>query len=382
LVQVRLRLFLHFSSLINNFTGQPLTEAELLSICLAPDHPTREHGLTVRRVQRLDDRSNSPSTSTTKKTKRASSISILSGLGVRDPERALDPPSPTSAQLSPAIINSKRPSKLRNFFGQRPPSELITNHLTEYFPNAEKKVLERTARHSMMMRSGAISSKRQSTSSNPPLPSRFSSSTQGSGRRSFSPSRSSSSALPPPVPDKVGSHELVEELPRMSLSTEDGRSVDLLKDVEKPQLLPPIPFPTESFSESMEGITGGIRQRPVSRTTSITSKRLSYMTELRSKRDRSDTASLMTVGEITAEVESRRASTSNEREADFDDWTKVDAEPMVPKAVEESDEDEEDEEDESSDDEDETLHEEELSLDVDDHGCIRNIMSARRGAFF
>jgi mitogen-activated protein kinase kinase kinase len=161
----------------------------------------------------------------------------------------------------------------------------------------------------------------------------------------------------------------------MSLSTEDGRSVDLLEDVAKPQLLPPIPFPTESLSESMEGITGGIRQRPVSRATSIASKRMSYMTELRSKRDRSDTASLMTVGEITAEVESRGASTSNE--TDFDDWTKVDAEieTMVPKAVE-SDEDEE-----SSVDEDETLNEEELSLDVDDHGCIRNIMSARRGAF-
>ena len=103
------------------------------------------------------------------------------------------------------------------------------------------------------------------------------------------------------------------------------------------------------------------------------------MTELRSKRDRSDTASLMTVGEITAEVESRRASTSNERETDFDDWTKVDAEidTMVPKAVESDEDDEE----ESSVDEDETLHEEELSLDVDDHGCIRNIMSARRGAF-
>jgi len=32
------------------------------------------------------------------------------------------------------------------------------------------------------------------------------------------------------------------------------------------------------------------------------------MTELKSKKDRSDTASLMTVDEITAEVESRRAS--------------------------------------------------------------------------
>jgi mitogen-activated protein kinase kinase kinase len=102
----------------------------------------------------------------------------------------------------------------------------------------------------------------------------------------------------------------------------------------------------------------------------------------------------MTVGEITAEVESRRASTSNDRETDFDDWTKVDAEieNMVPKAVvsddeddedgDEDDDDDDDDDDEgSSVDEEETLNEEELSLDVDDHGRIRNIMSARRGAF-
>ena len=117
---------------------------------------------------------------------------------------------------------------------------------------------------------------------------------------------------------------------------------------------------------------------------SIASKRMSYMTELRSKRDRSDTASLLTVGEITAEVESRRASISNERETDFDDWTKVDAEieNMVPKAVESDDDDEEEEEeDDGLVDEEDEMSQEELSLDVDDRGRIRNIMSARRGVF-
>jgi len=51
---------------------------------------------------------------------------------------------------------------------------------------------------------------------------------------------------------------------------------------------------------------------------------MSYMTELRSKRDQSDTASLMTVDEITAEVESRRVSQALDRTSDFDDWTKLD----------------------------------------------------------
>ncbi|KDR81649.1 hypothetical protein GALMADRAFT_239724 [Galerina marginata CBS 339.88] len=369
--------------------AQPLTEAELLSICHAPDHPTRENGLVLRRIRRVDDRSSSPSSlisnnsnlSTTRSTKRASSISILSGLGVQDPERALEPPSPRSGRLSPAA--AKRPSKLRNFFGQRPPSELITTHLTEYFPNTEKKVLQRTARHSMMRRRESVASYSQQH-----LASRFSSSTQGSGRKSFSSPRSSTSTLPPPVPDKS-----VEELPRMSLSTDDGRSVDLnLDTIERtPQLLPPIPFPSETLSESMEGVA----KRPMSRSMSIASKRMSYMTELRSKRDRSDTASLMTVDEITAEVENRRASKTFDRDDDLDGWTKVDTEieNMVPKAVADDDgdvevdddDDDDDNEDEdtsdevTSEDEDETLHEEdELSLDVDDDGVIRNVINAKK----
>ncbi|KAF5380998.1 hypothetical protein D9615_003985 [Tricholomella constricta] len=332
--------------------GTPLTEAELLSICHAPpDHPTREHGLTVRKLakaRRYDDRgaTSSPAPKflnpgqSSKSTKRASSISILSGLGVRDPEKALDPPSPTSGALSPAAHNAKRPSKLRNFFGQRPPSELITTHLTEFFPAIEKKVLERTARHSMMMRTNTISSnRRDSTISFAPTPySRFSSSTQGSHpRTSISPSRSSVSSIAPPPTAKPSvtsdaEESPSEEIPRMSLSTEDGRSIDLhpqdAEDVPSPtsisppQLLPPIPFPTESFSESFDNITG---RRPTSRTMSNASRRMSYMTELRSKRDRSDTASLMTVDEITAEVESRRASMRVDHGSDTDEWTRVDS---------------------------------------------------------
>jgi mitogen-activated protein kinase kinase kinase len=362
------------------FAAQPLTEAELLSICHAPDHPTRENGLILRRTRRADDRSTSPaSTTTSRNTKRASSISVLSGLGVPDPERALEDPE-FSGRLSPASQqNAKRPSKLRSFFGQRPPSELITTHLTEFFPNTEKKVLQRTARHSMMRRRESVASYSQPMA-------RYSGSQSSGGRRSYSP-RSSISTIPPPVPEKPRSYETAEDLPRMSLSTEDGRSVDLPLDEERtPQLLPPIPFPTESLTESIEGVT----RRQSSRTLSTASKRMSYMTELRSKRDRSDTASLMTVDEITAEVENR---VSKDREEDLDGWTKVDSEieNIVPKAVADSDSDVDaeaetsdvDTSDDDVDDEDETLHEEEeLSLDVDEDGCIRNVINAKTGKFF
>ncbi|KAJ3920916.1 ste11-like protein [Lentinula edodes] len=341
--------------------------------CHAPlDHPTRENRLVLRRIARARRDGNvSPSQSkftqsTSKATKRASSYSILNDLGVQDPERALVPPSPTASlspgRLSPGSASTSRPSKLRNFFGQRPPSELITNHLTEFFPNTEKKVLERTKRQSMMTPSNTASSRmsrisRVSTAStrdivaswNPSLPSRFSSSTQGSAhtRRAsshYSP-RASLSSLPPPLPDKTLRDDASiitssEELPRISLSTEDGKSIDLDREVEdtsgrsidKPQLLPSIPFPSESLSEYLENLTGARPGARMSRTSSNASHRLSFMTELRSKRDRSNTASLMTVDEITKELENRRISKRESmtirlpESSDTDEWTEVENE--------------------------------------------------------
>ena len=333
-----------------------------MSICHAPpDHPSREPGLFLRRAAKVRHQedlnsSSSPSqgklpnittsTVSTGKNKRASTMSVLSGLGVQD---VLEPSSPTSGaglsgRSSPVAFtaNARRPSKLRNFFGQRPPSELITNHLSEYFPFTEKKVLQRTARNSVMFRSGT---RRDSSASFiPPLPSRFSNSTQGSGATTVHSRRTSIISIVPQLPDSSSSNGeppsqiKTEDIPRMSLSTEDGHSVQLNNDepLEKtslePQLLPPIPFPSESFSDSLQDFTTRASLRsssPASRSLSNASHRMSYMTELRSKRDRSDTASMVTVDEITAEVENRRATTNvsirtSEQNSDTEDgWTRV-----------------------------------------------------------
>lgn len=292
---------------------------------------------------------------TNKSIKRASTISILSGLGVRDPEKALE------TLISPTHASAKKPSKLLNFFGQRPPSELITTHLTEYFPFAEKKAL-RTARHSMMLRATTVGGqgKRESTMSlNPPLPSRFSTSTQGS--HGLSSKRNS--VMSTGKASTVVSEGTVEDPPRVSISTEGGNSVILTgDDVEKlsgidskPHLLPPVTFPTESLSESMEDLTGSKR---LSRTSSNASKRTSFMTELRSKRDRSDTASLLTVDEITAEVENRRQSMAVDMGVEgAEDWTKV--EPDIDDVTSLSEETFEEEEDDDDDDDDENEDENE-----------------------
>lgn len=403
-----------------NDSGKPLSEAELLAVChSSSDEPVKGRGLTLRksgRTKRSKDlqrifgenppRNISPTSPSiqprpsesdhepdadmvlsiddsqgqkARAIKRASTISVLSGLGVRDPEKALDPSaSPTQSQLKPPLpsVNSaKKPSKLRNFFGQRPPSELITTHLTEYFPFTDRKML-RNARHSMMLRASSVSGeKRNSTVSlTPPLPSRFSTSTQGSGsaQRSMSPSRTISSkrnstiSTSSTIPDtrSLAAPSIGEDPPRVSISTEDGRSVILTgDDVEKlssfdskPQLLPPVTFPSISLSESMEDLTGPLRPR----SNSNASKRMSFTTELRSKRDRSDTASLLTVDEITAEVENRRQSMAVDMGVEgAEDWTKV--EPDIDDVISlegdtvlEDDDDDEDDECEDVEEEDET----------------------------
>jgi mitogen-activated protein kinase kinase kinase len=298
--------------------------------------PTTPHGVGPKSAGDGDNESSllppihgvsSKEAQTGRSTKRASTISILSGLGVPYPEKSLDPPLSPSQASTAKTPEKKTTSKLRNFFGQRPPSELITTHLTEYFPSASKRVLRRTARQSMMRTSGLgglgkRDSQRDSTMSwNPPLPSRFSSSTQGSQPRMSMSSLSSYAA--PDASDKETSTPNPDDIPRISLSTDNSRSVDIREDDKKPSLLPPVKFPSESFSESVENLTGDLNKRRSRPVSSNASKRMSYMTELRSKRDRSDTASMMTVDEITAEVESRRESMALDS---TDDWTQVGSE--------------------------------------------------------
>ena len=107
---------------------------------------------------------------------------------------------------------------------------------------------------------------------------------------------------------------------------------------------------------------------------------MSYMTELRSKRDKSDTASMMTVDEITANVENLRQSPSPDGST-VDGWTKVDDDSMIPTAVDtEDDVSESDVETDALDTEDEdTLHEDGLSLDVDENGDLDGVAGAKRG---
>lgn len=49
----------------------------------------------------------------------------------------------------PSSSNDHARPNMRNFFGQRPPSELISSNLAEYFPDTKQKDLEKTVRNSV-----------------------------------------------------------------------------------------------------------------------------------------------------------------------------------------------------------------------------------------
>jgi mitogen-activated protein kinase kinase kinase len=402
-------LSLLFGKLLLTLTpvvADPITETELMALCFAaPDSPVRAESVTLKRYGKpkrnktfahifgeappaSPNRSSHskgseevatlpisplvpPDLRTSKSTKRASSISILSGLGVRDPEKALDPPlSPSSPSQSPhqrhsvqppspqrsstgASPATKRPSKLRNFFGQRPPSELITNHLTEYFPFTEKKVLERTKRQSTM-RTSVFGKRDSALSFRPP---RFSTTERSSSPRPSFISRHSHEEddTPSHVSLSTTEDEEDEEKGPVSASTDASAQSHSL-------LLPPVMLSSESFAESVEGGLTSPPSHPSRLSTA--SHRVSFLTELRSKRDRSDTASLMTVDQITAEVESRRESVAIDREMEdgAEEWPSGEEEAPgenPPETIIVDDDDGLDEETESSSSEDDRTSEDE-----------------------
>lgn len=65
------------------------------------------------------------------------------------PSGSLSPIAPSSRNQDSTASNRKVSKKITAFFGQRPPSELISSNLAEYFPDHEHKALERTVRNSM-----------------------------------------------------------------------------------------------------------------------------------------------------------------------------------------------------------------------------------------
>ncbi|WVQ75733.1 hypothetical protein IAR50_005363 [Cryptococcus sp. DSM 104548] len=218
-----------------------------------------------------------PSALSNKRLNRASMTSVMSGLGVPNVEA---PPSPSNARSPSSSTPSYKKKSMYNFFGHRPPSELISSHLTDYFPGAKKRDVEK-ARHSLLRLSTGPKARWQDQED-----------------------------MPGVVPQKEG--EAVSE----AAPSGNRRG----PRISQPPSLPPFE-PQDSLSDSLQAFSPrgtshprpkSIRMRKNSSSSSTgfgnAARRMSVLSQLRKNRDKSDTASLLTVDEITAEVENRRAS--------------------------------------------------------------------------
>lgn len=258
--------------------------------------------------------------------------------------------STTHLDAAPPLPGDRRPSstsllssgrKLRNFFGQRPPSELIATHLLEYFPKAEKnKLLSKQVRQSMrksMVRRDSQSSVLGGTSwekapdrysLTPSAMSRFSGSSGGSsGQLPTGVENEATSVARPGGPRSSNGSVRSSAPPSVVLEPMDegaeddtGDEEDLKADARS--------VASSRFTRRMSRMSGGSRLSAWDR---------------RSKD--SDSASVITVDEVTAELETRRASMAS--------WTGSDDEEdgMRPPSIELSLEDDDEFDDEETDEE-------------------------------
>lgn len=265
---------------------------------------------------------------------RASTVSIMSGLGWASQNgngnavssRVTGPGPGSSAQSrSPSVgFIPSQTQKLRSFFGQRPPSELISTHLVDYFPSApsEKKILSKAVRNnvrkSMMRRESSYGpsinmsgsagktsweASRDSQNLGGLGLSRFSMSSNGSNPRA-------STDTIPPLPVAKDGYSLP-----ISRFSED---YDSFPNHTRPSLnnaisyassvTPSISVHSDEEEEpnlDTQSISSGLTRRTNRRDRA--SSRLSVWSHTKSNKD-SDNASLLTVAEVTEDLEKRRIS--------------------------------------------------------------------------
>lgn len=123
--------YIHTSS--SESTLNLLYDVELVTICFSPDR-LEKHRLI------LCPQDETPSTAAIETSKK-----IMLKLERHNRIKSHDD---LSQYHIPAVPKPQAPT-MRNFFGQRPPSELISLNLAEFFPEAQQKDLEATVRNSV-----------------------------------------------------------------------------------------------------------------------------------------------------------------------------------------------------------------------------------------
>lgn len=126
-----------YSTYIHNLAADALTllyDVELVTICFSPDRHEKHRLILCP----LDEAPTTAQVETSRKI-----IQKLERSRLRGPEDL-------SQYHIPAVPKPQAPT-MRNFFGQRPPSELISLNLAEFFPEAPQKELEATVRNSVRL---------------------------------------------------------------------------------------------------------------------------------------------------------------------------------------------------------------------------------------
>ncbi|KAK9238248.1 kinase-like domain-containing protein [Lipomyces kononenkoae] len=143
-------------------SARKVEDIEIVAICHTPERLERERLILVRagQVPSTDEYQKSiqiareqlarevpqrPGTFIEGTGDRTSTLPLSNGGSQPTPQL---PPPPRRNHGDESGHGSNRKT-MRNFFGQRPPSELISSNLAEYFPGHESRVLEQTVRNSM-----------------------------------------------------------------------------------------------------------------------------------------------------------------------------------------------------------------------------------------
>ncbi|KAG5417199.1 STE11 [Candida metapsilosis] len=114
-----------------------LYDVELVTICYSPDRMEKHRIILVPKGE-----------TPTKAAIEASELIMKKYEGVSSARHSTQGQQRTAGPDAPSTHDYARPN-IRNFFGQRPPSELISSNLAEYFPDTKQKDLEKTVRNSV-----------------------------------------------------------------------------------------------------------------------------------------------------------------------------------------------------------------------------------------
>ncbi|KAH8928119.1 Pkinase-domain-containing protein [Atractiella rhizophila] len=284
--------------------SSPYLDLQIPATQIEPASPPTPHAEAMGGAYTEEYEPETDATFIPRKMNRASTISVMSGLGVVEASQAAQQlRSPSSG-----VPVNGNPAGVR-FQGQRPPSEIINGNFTDFFPQADQKKLTKNVRKSIR-----LSMRRRDSQYIVPDPrgdwdsfqklnlnSRFSNSTIGSHRMSTMDTTPDGSTL-----SSVDSH-----------LTEHPASV-------------------------------GMRNPPQRQNAQ---DRLSVVSQIRNsmRRPDSDNASLLTMDEVAAEVENRRLSVASwmvgDDDDDFDRPLSSNITPIIDEEEEEDDEETEDEED-------------------------------------